>query len=293
MNIRNLFLNLFLLFAVSFVYGQNGSIAGHVIEAESGFEIIGANIVLEINTATGASTDLDGNYIIRDLEPGNYTLTCSYLGYDDQKISDVLVEAGKVTTIDFKMGEAPIQLEVAIITGKRVNNTEAAVIAIQRKAPVVLNGISFSQISKNGDNDVASAVKRVTGVTVEGGKYVYVRGLGDRYSKTTLNGATIPGLDPNKNTVQMDLFPSNLIDNILVYKTFAPNLPGDFTGGYVDISTKDFPTIKTINASASIGYNTLSTFNSNYLTYEGGKNDWLGFDDGSRAIPDLIQNQSC
>ncbi|MCB0621758.1 MAG: TonB-dependent receptor plug domain-containing protein, partial [Saprospiraceae bacterium] len=78
--------------------------------------------------------------------------------------------------------------------------------------------------------DVASAVRRVTGVTVEGGKYVYVRGLGDRYSKTTLNAAEVPGLDPNRNTVQMDLFPTNLIDNILVYKTFSPNLPGDFTG---------------------------------------------------------------
>jgi len=124
---------------------------------------------------------------------------------------------------------------------------------------------------------------------VEGGKYIYVRGLGDRYSKTTLNGANIPGLDPNKNTVQMDLFPTNLIDNILVYKTFSPNLPGDFTGGYVDIATKDFPTVKTISLNASVGYNTLATFNSNFLTYEGGSQDWLGFDDGTRAIPDFVQ----
>ncbi len=147
-------------------------------------------------------------------------------------------------------------------------------------------------MSKSGDSDVASAVKRVTGVTVQDGKYIYVRGLGDRYSKTTLNGSSIPGLDPNRNTVQMDLFPTNLIDNILVYKTFSPHLPGDFSGGYVDIVTKDFPDELLFNVSASLGYNTNATFNDNFLSQTKGGTDWLGIDDGTRALPDGVSAQT-
>ncbi len=277
-----------LVLSAGFLFAQTGTITGKVIEAESGFEVIGGNVLIQ-GTSTGASTDLDGMYRL-EIAPGTYTLECSYIGFENAIIKDVIVKAGEVTTIDVSMGESAIQLDLgATVVARRATNTEAAVLTIQKKAAVVLDAISSAQISKSGDNDVASAVKRVTGVTVEGGKYIYVRGLGDRYSKTTLNGATIPGLDPNKNTVQMDLFPTNLIDNIVVYKTFSPNLPGDFTGGYVDIATKDFPTAKTISLNASVGYNSIATFNNNFLTYEGGANDWLGFDDGTRAIPEFIQ----
>ena len=233
---------------------------------------------------------MDGNYLIKDLEPGTYTLECTYIGFEAKEIPNVLVEAGKTTAIDIQIGESAIQLEVAVVTGKKVTNTSAALLTIQRKAPVVLDGISSQQIRNSGDRDVAAAVKRVPGVTVEGGKYVYVRGLGDRYSKTTLNGATIPGLDPNKNTVQMDLFPTPLIDNVLVFKTFAPNLPGDFSGGFIDIATKDFPTEATLNAGFSAQYNTLATFNNNFMDYNGGNTEWLGMDDGTRDIPQLVQN---
>jgi outer membrane receptor protein involved in Fe transport len=128
-------------------------------------------------------------------------------------------------------------------------------------------------------------LKRVTGISVESGKYIYVRGLSDRYSKTTLNGAEIPGLDPDKNSVQMDLFPSNLIENMVVHKTFSPDLPGDFTGGVVDIITRDFPMRFTLQFSASLGFNPSANLNKNFLTYKGGKTDWLGFDDGTRDFP--------
>lgn len=286
---KQLFLFSLLVFVANLLPAQTGIITGKVIEAESGFEVIGGTVLIQ-GTTTGTSTDLDGIYSLK-VDPGTYTLVCSYIGFGEALIKEVIVKPGEVTSIDIKLGEAAIQLDLgATIIAKRSTNTEAAVLTIQKKAPQVLDAISSAQIAKNGDNDVASAVKRVTGVTVEGGKYIYVRGLGDRYSKTTLNGANIPGLDPNKNTVQMDLFPTNLIDNILVYKTFSPNLPGDFTGGYVDIVTKDFPSTRTINVSATIGQNSTSAFRSNFLTYEGGKKDWSGFDDGTRAIPEYIHS---
>ena len=279
-----------LIAGLSILSAQTGTVAGKVVEAESGFEVIGGSILV-VGTDFGTVTDLDGTYKL-DLAPGTYTLEFSYVGFASQQFNDVVITANNLTSLDVQLAEEAINLDVDItVKARSVKNTETALLTIQRKAPVVLDGISSAQISKSGDSDVASAVRRVTGVTVEGGKYVYVRGLGDRYSKTTLNAAEVPGLDPNRNTVQMDLFPTNLIDNILVYKTFSPNLPGDFTGGYVDIATKDFPEQFTFNVSGSLGYNTLSTFNKdNYLTSPGSKTDWLGFDDGSRDIPEEVQN---
>ena len=289
---KTLLLIISLLAGGGFIFGQQGAISGKVLEANSGFEVIGGT-VLAVEIGTGTATGLDGSYQIK-IAPGTYTLEFSYVGFATQKISGVEVQANQVTTIDAALTDQAKQLDLGItVTAKAARNNVVALLALQQKAPVVLDGISSAQISQTGDNDVASAIRRVTGVTVEGGKYVYVRGLGDRYSKTTLNGAEIPGLDPNRNTVQMDLFPTTLIDNILVYKTFSPNLPGDFSGGYVDITTKDFPDQLTISASAALGYNTLATFNSKFLSYPGGKNDWLGMDDGTRAAPDLaVENKA-
>ncbi|MCB0644670.1 MAG: carboxypeptidase-like regulatory domain-containing protein, partial [Phaeodactylibacter sp.] len=270
---------------------QTGKVAGKVIEAESGFEVIGGNVLVVGQDGVGTVTDLDGTYLL-ELEAGTYTIEYSYIGFAAQQITDVEVKAGELTSVDVQLGEEAIELDLGVtVKAKAYRNTEAALLTIQKKAPGVLDGISSAQITKSGDSDVASAVRRVTGVTVEGGKYVYIRGLGDRYSKTTLNSAEIPGLDPNRNTVQMDLFPTNLIDNIVVYKTFTPNLPGDFSGGYVDIATKDFPEQFTLKASVSLGYNPISNFNAdNYLTSPSGAQDALGFDDGTRAAPELATN---
>src|SRR3989338_2718780 len=140
-------------------------------------------------------------------------------------------------------------------------------------------------MTAKGVNNVADALQTAPGLSVEDGKSVYVRGLGDRYTKTILNGMEIPGLDPDRNAVQLDIFPSSVVDNITVYKTFLPKFSGDFTGGLVDITTKDLPTERSIYAKLSLGYNSAATFNSDYLSYDGGALDFLGFDDGTRALP--------
>ncbi|MBT8233183.1 MAG: TonB-dependent receptor plug domain-containing protein, partial [Bacteroidia bacterium] len=176
-------------------------------------------------------------------------------------------------------------LQEVVVTAKAVRNTEAALMTIQKKAPGLLNGVTTQAIKRSGDSDVGSAIKRVTGVSVEGGKHVVVRGLVDRYSKTILNGLEVPGLDPDKNSVQLDIFPTNLVDNIIVYKSFTPDLPGDFSGGMVNIETKEFPESRTFEISGSVGYNPNMNLNDNYITYEGGGTDFLGFDDGTRELP--------
>ena len=276
------------IFCLNLAIAQTGTVAGKIIEKDSGFEVIGGNVLVVGSDGQGTASDLDGNYTLK-LAPGTYSLEFSYIGFASQTIADIVVLEGELTQLDIQLFEDAVELDIdVVVTAKASRNSEGAMLLLQKKSAVVMDGISANQISKSGDSNVAAAVKRVSGVSIEGGKYVYVRGLGDRYSKTTLNNAEVPGLDPNRNAVQMDLFPTNLIDNIVVYKTFSPNLPGDFSGGLIDITTKDFPEQFNIAASASLSYNSNANFNKNFLTSPGGQNDDLGFDDGTRAVPELI-----
>ena len=265
-----------------------GLLRGKVIDAETGEYLIGATVMLK-RTTTGAATDLDGNYNIPNIAAGKYTVLCQYISYEPLVFENVEIEDGKVTLLNAQLSTVSVGLEEVQIKAKMQQRTEAALLTIQKKSANVIDGISAQAMSRSGDSEASGALKRVTGVNVEGGKYVYIRGLSDRYSKTTLNRADIPGLDPNRNTVQMDLFPTNLIDNIIVYKTFSPNLPGDFTGGLINIVTKDFPEQLTVQAGLRLGYNTSASFNHRFLAYQGSPTDILGYDNGFRNIPIAAQ----
>ncbi|RMG18186.1 MAG: TonB-dependent receptor [Bacteroidetes bacterium] len=234
---------------------------------------------------------MEGSYTIQ-VAPGTYNMIVSYISFISDTLTGVTVAAGEVLvkeTLLFENLQAQKELEV-VITAKRDLASTVTLYNTKRNSINTIDGVSIDLIKRTGDPNVAAAMQRITGVTVEGGKYVYVRGLGDRYSKATLNGSEIPGLDPNRNTVQMDIFPSNLVDQIVVYKNFTPDLPGSFSGGLVDIRTKDFPTKFQLNVSTSWGFNPQANFRKDFLTYQRGKKDWLGMDDGTRAIPDFIQN---
>jgi len=274
---------LVLLLFTNLVLAQTGTVRGTLLDGDNRETIPFANIIVS-ETAQGISTDLDGQFSV-ELAPGIYTFNVSYIGYAELYVSDVKVEAEKVTVLDLMLNEASEVLTEIVVTAKALRNTEAALMTLQKKAPGLLDGVTTQAIKRTGDSDVGSAIKRVTGVSVEGGKHVVVRGLGDRYSKTILNGLDVPGLDPDRNSVQLDIFPTNLIDNILVYKSFTPNLPGDFTGGMVNIETKDFPEVKTFNITAGMAYNPDMNLNDNYITYKGGSIDFLGIDDGTRQRP--------
>lgn len=275
----------FLLFLVinNIVFSQQGTIRGQILDEETAEELIGVSVVIN-GTTTGTITDLDGSYALK-LNPGTYTVVYSYISYTTQKITDVVVKDGETTIVDIRLKTDEEQIEEVVVKAERITNSEVAMLTIQRKSANVLDGISAQTFSKTGDNDAASAIKRVTGVSVEGGKYVYVRGLGDRYTKTQLNGVDIPGLDPDRNTVQMDIFPSNLLNNIVVYKTFTPDLPGDFTGGMVNVETKSFPTKETFSFSLGLGYTIGMNLNKNALRYKGGAGTAFGFGNKYRQLP--------
>ncbi|MFO7613502.1 MAG: TonB-dependent receptor [Bacteroidales bacterium] len=274
----------FFLLLSCYLNAQNGILRGTVYDAVTGDVLPGVTIFLE-GTTLGTLTDLDGKFNLSAPE-GTYVLRISFISFETLNIKDLQIKAGEVTLLDnLQLKETSVELAEVVITADIVRNTEAAILTIKRKSANVIDGISAANFRKIGDSDAASSMKRVPGVSVEGGKYVYVRGLGDRYTKTILNGMDIPGLDPDRNTLQMDIFPTNVIDNIIVIKSFTADLPADFTGGVVDITLKDFPEEKKGNVSISAGYNPSFHFNENYLTYEGGKTDFLGFDDGARVIP--------
>jgi len=174
--------------------------------------------------------------------------------------------------------------EVVLVTSAR-QNSETAILNVQRKSVNLLDGLSAQSIKKVGDSDLAGAIKRVPGVSVQGGKYVYVRGLGDRYSKTVLNGLEVPGLDPDRNTLQLDIFPTNLIENILVSKSASADLPSDFSGGVVDIVTKDFSLVPEYSINVSANYNPSMHFKKDYIRDFRSKTDFLGFDSNYRDLP--------
>ncbi len=274
-----------MLIGISVLAQAQGVIRGTIIDDKTGETLIGANVTVKENPAMGAITDLDGTYSIDKVPAGTYTLEISYIGYQNFTVNSVEVKDGNTTLIDIRMKDETAELSEVVVESKALRNNESSLQTLQRKSANLMDGISAQTFKSMGDGDAGAAMKRVTGVSVQNGKYIYVRGLGDRYTKSTLNGMDLPGVDPDKNAVQLDLFPTNIIDNIIVYKTFTPNLPGNFTGGLVDITTKDFPDHKTLSVSFGYGYNPVAHFNKNTLSYKGGKTDWLGFDDGTRKLP--------
>ena len=284
MQLNKLFFSFLLICLVYHIKAQNGTIRGTVVEDANGEPLFGVTVQI-INTTNGAITDFDGNFSI-STPAGLYDLQVSFVSFQQIKISGVKVLPNEVTVIDLiRLQEDIALLDEVVITAEIIKKTESALLTVKRKSANLIDGISSASFRKIGDSDAASAVKRVPGVSIQDGKYVYVRGLGDRYTKTTLNGMDIPGLDPDRNSLQIDIFPTNIIDNLIVLKTFTADLSADFTGGIVNIERKDFPDKKELGASFSLGFNPSMHFNNNFRSYEGSKTDFLGFDDGRRDIP--------
>jgi outer membrane receptor for ferrienterochelin and colicin len=274
----------FLLLLFPELNAQNGIIRGSVYDETTGEPMISVTVMIE-GTTKGIVTDLDGKFNL-PIEPGIYNLKLSFVSYETKNIKDVKVTAGEVTLLDnLTLKSSTTSLLEVTVSASMTRNTEGAIMSIKMQSPNLIDGISAVNFKKMGDSDAASSMKRVPGVSVEGGRYVYVRGLGDRYTKTIINGVDIPGLDPDRNTMQLDIFPTSIIDNIVVYKSFTAELPADFTGGVIDIGIKDFPDQKKGNITLSTSYNPDFHFKNDYLTYPGGKTDFLGFDDGTRDIP--------
>ncbi|MGB3548046.1 MAG: TonB-dependent receptor, partial [Saprospiraceae bacterium] len=285
---NTLFTLLAFLFVSASVSAQKSAISGTVID-EDAFPAYGANVVIQ-GTGIGATTDFDGKYQFA-VEPGTYNIVVTYIGYADQVFENVVVESNETELIDVVLDPSGgIKLEEIVVTASVVDRTENAVLLLRKKSDKVQDVISSQEISRLGAGTAAAALTKVTGTTVVDGKYVYVRGLGDRYSATTVNGLRLPSIDPYRNSAQLDLIPSSLLDNIVASKTFTPDLPGDFTGGSVNIKLKDLPERFIFNVSVSSSYNEQNNFRDDFLSFDAGDKAGLGYNDGTLDRPAILSD---
>ena len=239
--------------------GGTGRIAGRVVDASSGRPLAGARIAIQ-GTTQGASTNAEGRYTIAGVQPGAHTLAVSRVGYGAKTITGVTVAAGATATTDVSLAEAAAELEGITVTAERERGSVSQALDEQRTAVNVTSVITREEITRGPDDNAAEAVQRVSGVTVEGGRYVFVRGLGERYTTTELNGARLPSPEPDRKVVPLDLFPSGVLESINVSKTFTPDQEGSFSGAQVNLRTRVFDTAPFTQFSASVGYNTATTF---------------------------------
>jgi outer membrane receptor protein involved in Fe transport len=269
------FLFILLVCWVSFLnsFGQ-GTVRGKVTD-DNGEALIGATIMMKLKSTTGVVTDYDGNFSLKITEKAPQPIVISYIGY--QSVEDT-VNPGKneVVIRNYKLIPASSQIGEVKVIAKGARSKDTYMAQIKMKSLSSLDYISSDIIKRTGDVNVTAAVSRIAGVSTYGG-FITVRGIGDRYVKTTINGSRIPTLDPFTNNIKLDLFPASLIDNITVTKTYTADLPGDWAGAYLDIETKEYPEKLTISIETSAGYNTQSTFR-NVVSATRSSSDWLGFD---------------
>ncbi|MGA9115375.1 MAG: carboxypeptidase-like regulatory domain-containing protein [Bacteroidota bacterium] len=274
---------LILLLIPVFASAHTGAITGKVVDAASGEDLAGANVLL-VGSLRGAAADREGNFLIEGVEPGTYTVRFSKVGYATRLITGVEVAPEARVRLDAALDEESHEEDEVVVTGLRRLGTEAALLADRRRAAAIGDGVSTEQMRRSGDATSGDALRRVTGISVVDGKFVFIRGVTDRYNTATLDGAPLGGTEAGKRSFSFDMVPSGLLENIRVVKSAAPDLPGDFSGGLVQLNTRDFPGGRILAAGFSAGYNTATTGRS-ILRSAGGHTDWLGLDDGSRAHP--------
>ena len=260
-----------------------GWIAGEVIDQNLAITLPGVPVEA-VGTGQVAYTDLDGRYRL-ELRAGTYDLRIVMAGYAETNVT-VEVIAGGLSQVQVALGSNVFAEELVVTapTLEADSSTAAAQMMMRMRAPSVQDNIGAVEMSANNDSNAADAMQRVTGVSVVEGQSVFVRGLGERYSNTTLAGATLPTTEPDRRVVPLDLFPSGLIDSVQVSKTYTPDKPSQFAGGLVEIVPMKLPDATSFELSGGGGWNSLTT-GAMGLGYPGGGRDWLGFDDGTRALP--------
>jgi hypothetical protein len=270
--------------------GAVGTIAGQVIDASTGDPIIEAGVeVIGINKTI--RTDLDGRYSVK-VPPGTYQVRFFAPLYQGARLQKVVVEANKVATADTPLrAEGKTGVEVVEVVAQANKAAEATQLIKRQKAAVVSDNIGAETIAKSPDADAAEIVQRVPAVTIKDNKFIFVRGLGERYSSAILDGSRLPSPDPERRVVPLDLFPSEFIDSISIVKTFTPDLPGDFSGGLADINLLDFPQQLTYGIGISTSGNSETTF-QDFRTYKGSKLDYFGFGGGYREVPSGIPDRN-
>lgn len=284
---RSFYLLLIVIGTSFSAFAQTGTIKGTLVDERTGEGIIGANVVIE-GTTQGASTDISGNFVIAKVKAGKYNLVASYISYVSKTIANVEVYPDQTTVVFSSLKEDVQELETVVVAATRSTDTDISVITELRKTDMIAVGISSQMIQMSQDRDAAQAIRRIPGVTIMNNRFVNVRGLSERYSTVLLNGIIAPSTEVDSRAFAFDLIPSNLIDRMLVYKSGAPELPGEFAGADINIFTKNTVVENATSLSISGSYRFNTTGQQVSLSPEKASTDWLGFDNKVRVLPDAF-----
>ncbi len=283
-------IGLVLLASLGPVFAQpagRGTIAGTVFDAQSGRPVPLVQIEVDGMSDGKVATDTEGKYTVV-LSPGKYKLRLTSSNHLETTIEDIEVKAGVTTDASSVLQQKGAATTLDVVEKIGSLQTTAESMLMERKlSSSVSDSISKEDIKASTASDAAGALEKVAGISVVDGGFVFVRGLGERYSSTMLNNAMLPTTEPERRVVPLDLFPASLIDSIKVIKTYSADLPGEFSGGLVQLLTTEFPTQKTLTVSVNYGFNS-QTAGKRLGSFEGGSRDAFGFDDGGRGIPSII-----
>ena len=283
MRLRLLFFS-FTLVIFSFVQAQV-KLTGKVVNA-SNEPLAGVSVKI-MGQAGGTATDVEGRYSL-GLTPGTkYEIEFSAIGYQSKLVNEIEVKENEVNELNIVLEVEARSLEGVVVKTQAVSarrETAASLIAFQKNTNTVASVISAESIRRSPDRNTAEVLKRVPGASLQEGKFLVIRGLADRYNQAMLNGMLLTSTEPDRKTFSFDLIPAQMIDNIVINKAFVPEYPGEWSGGLIQVTTRDIPAKNFFNVQVGTGFNT-QTIGKDFYKQHGGKTDWLGIDDGARALP--------
>jgi CarboxypepD_reg-like domain/TonB-dependent Receptor Plug Domain len=255
------------LFGPCVLHAQNSKIYGKVVNSKNE-PLHGATIVLD-GKKRSTATDYNGAYTFSGLYAGVFVIKCSYTSYADKVIGGITVKPGEAVNVDFVMDEVKGKLKEVVVTSSARNakpkESIASLIIAQKNSASVSDGISAESIKRTPDRNTSDVLKRISGASIQEDKFVIIRGLNDRYNAAFLNGATLPSSESDRKAFAFDIFPANMLDNLIIYKTATPDKPGEFAGGLIEVNTKGIPSQNFETFSIGTGFNTFATLQNGLM----------------------------
>ncbi|MBZ5857668.1 TonB-dependent receptor [Flavihumibacter profundi] len=259
-------------------------LSGKVIDGANGNPVAGASITTE-NGAKGITTDVEGLFFVSIQQDKKYTIRFSAVGYSQKELGDIEYTGTEIPALTIQLERSKKELATVTVKASARKEAQASLYSVQKNSSAISDGISAELIRKSPDKNTGDVLKRVSGASVQDNKFVIIRGLSERYNASLLNNSVLPSTEADKKAFAFDIIPASIVDNLVIYKSATPDLPGDFSGGAIKVSTKDYPNKKLSEFEISIGFNTLTTGKDFYKTSPTGSLDNLGFFDDSRLIP--------
>ncbi len=260
LHMKKILYSTILLFLTFYSFAQKGILKGTINDAKTGESLVGTTILMQ-GTTTGTITDFDGNYSLPNISPGAYNMVISFISYQSQIIR-VEIKDGEETVLNVKLEPATLDVGEVQVVAKKREDTEMSLLSSLKSSDLIMSGISAQQIGKSQDKDAAEVMRRVPGITITDGRFVIVRGLVERYNSVMLNNATAPSFEADKRAFSFDAIPSGMIENILIYKSPAPELPADFAGAAIEVKTKNVADQNSFSLTYGNKYIQGSTFNN-------------------------------